>query len=117
MPHIVVPKRDAAGVKVDGFAAEDVTRMAGAEPATVHGEGATEQRAVEAVFIVELEDEGTHPRRPGEEGGVNEREEEAGDAARKEQGHRGRVGRSHSNAQQHKAHAAGFTTETSAHSR
>ena len=83
LPHIVVPKRDAAGVEVDGFAAEDVTRMAGAEPATVHGEGATEQRAVEAVFIVELEDEGTHPRRPGEEGGVNEREEEAGDAARK----------------------------------
>ena len=83
LPHIVVPKRDAAGVEVDGFAAEDVTRMAGAEPATVHGEGETEQRAVEAVFIVELEDEGTHPRRPGEEGGVNEREEEAGDAARK----------------------------------
>ena len=77
-----------------------MARRASAEPATMRGEGETEQHLVEAVFIVELEDEGTHPRRPGEEGGVNEREEEAGDAARKEQGHRGRVGRSHSNCQQ-----------------
>ena len=93
LPHIVVPKGDATGVEVDGLTAEDVTRMTGTEPATVRGEGETEQHLVEAVFIVELEDEGTHPRHPSEEGGVNEREEEAGDAARKEQGHRGGQGR------------------------